>query len=138
MRTKSRRLTVSCISVLLIAAIFFKRLPIQFSSILSTLLPAMTGGDNLMVMGIYGYLSGTTAPENRTFRFGIFEQFVTFIPIVFLPLAGYLHARIGYESKSVHPYTVNPTNKLPFVRRILPIMLFHNSRGHQFHHICNG
>lgn len=73
----------------------------------------MTGADNLMVMGIYGYLSGTTAPENRTFRFGVFEQFVTFIPTVFLPLVGYLHARIGYESKSALPYMVDYTT--PFI-----------------------
>lgn len=99
----------------------------------------MTGADNLMVMGIYGYLSGTTAPENRTFRFGVFEQFVTFIPTVVLPLAGYLHARIGYESESALPYTVNYTiYNIPFLCRILSNLLYHNPLGHNFHHIRNG
>lgn len=54
---------------MLIAAIFMKQLPLEFSSILSKLLPAITGGANLMLMGVYSYLSEMTKEEDRTFRY---------------------------------------------------------------------
>lgn len=54
--------------VLLIASIFMKQLPLQFNMVLSKLLPAMGGGSNLMLMGVYSYLSEMTEEKDRTFR----------------------------------------------------------------------
>lgn len=87
------------ISVYLIASIFFDQLPIEFSSILGKLLPALGGGVSLMLMGIYTYLSETTPEEDRTFRFGVLGQFVSIIPILSLPFAGILFKTFGYISE---------------------------------------
>lgn len=84
--------------VYLIAAVFFKQLPLEFSAILGKLLPAITGGANLMLMGVYSYLSETTAEEDRTLRFGIFAQIVPLIPIVSIPWSGILFQKLGYIS----------------------------------------
>lgn len=83
----------------MIAAVFFKQLPLEFSAILGKLLPAITGGVNLMLMGVYSYLSETTAEENRTLRFGIFAQIVPLIPIASVPWSGILFKKLGYISK---------------------------------------
>lgn len=55
--------------VLLISAIFMKQLPLEFNMILSKLLPAMAGGQNLMLMGVYSYLTEMTEEKDRTFRY---------------------------------------------------------------------
>lgn len=52
-----------------------------------------------MLMGVYSYLSETTAEEDRTFRFGVFAQIVPLIPIASLPWSGVLFANLGYISK---------------------------------------
>lgn len=78
---------------------FFKQLPLEFNGYLGKLLPAMAGGANLMLMGVYSYLSETTAEEDRTFRFGVFAQIVPLIPIVSLPWAGILFKKLGYISE---------------------------------------
>lgn len=36
--------------------------------ILGKLLPAMAGGQNLMLMGVYSYLTEMTEEKDRTFR----------------------------------------------------------------------
>ncbi|KAJ6636395.1 Proton-coupled folate transporter [Pseudolycoriella hygida] len=82
--------------VLLISAIFMKQLPLEFNMILSKLLPAMGGGQNLMLMGVYSYLTEMTAEKDRTFRFGIFAVFVPLIPVVSLPWSGILFQSLGY------------------------------------------
>lgn len=88
----------SPIAVYLIAAVFFKQLPLEFSAILGKLLPAITGGANLMLMGVYSYLSETTAEADRTMRFGIFAQIVPLIPIASIPWSGYLFQHLRYIS----------------------------------------
>lgn len=83
----------------LVATVFFNQLPLQFSSVLGKLLPAITGGTNLMFMGVYSYLTEMTAEQDRTFRFGIFAVFVPLIPIVSIPFAGILFQKLRYISK---------------------------------------
>lgn len=68
---------------------------------LGQLLPAITGGANLMQMGVYSYLAEMTAVEDRTFRFGIFAVIVPLIPIVSLPLSGILFQKLRYISKCI-------------------------------------
>lgn len=67
---------------------------------LGKLLPAITGGTNLMFMGVYSYLTEMTAEQDRTFRFGIFAVFVPLIPIVSIPFAGILFQKLRYISKT--------------------------------------
>lgn len=97
----TRQNKIFLFSVLLIAAVFFKQLPLEFSSVLGKLLPAMAGSTNLMLMGVYSYLSETTAEEDRTFRFGVFAQIVPLIPILSLPFSGILFQKLGYISESL-------------------------------------
>lgn len=52
-----------------------------------------------MLMGVYSYLSETTAEEDRTLRFGIFAQIVPLIPIASLPWSGILFKKLGYISE---------------------------------------
>lgn len=91
-------LITSRISVMLISAIFMKQLPLEFSSVLGKLLPALTGGSNLMLMGVYSYLTEMTAEKDRTFRFGIFAVFVPLIPIASVPFSGILFQKLRYIS----------------------------------------
>lgn len=86
-------------TVYLVAAVFFKQLPLEFSAILGKLLPAITGGANLMLMGVYSYLSETTAEADRTMRFGIFAQIVPLIPIASIPWSGFLFQKFRYISE---------------------------------------
>lgn len=86
------------IPVMLISAIFMKQLPLEFSSVLGKLLPALTGGSNLMLMGVYSYLTEMTAEKDRTFRFGIFAVFVPLIPIASVPFSGILFQKLRYIS----------------------------------------
>lgn len=69
---------LGCVA-LFISAIFMRQLPMEFGSILEKVLPAMMGGQTLMLMGVYSYLSASTAEEDRTFRFEIEINFLLFI-----------------------------------------------------------
>lgn len=68
---------LAALIVLLIASVFMKQLPLEFSSILGKLLPAITGGSNLMLMGVYSYLTELTEEKDRTFRY--FEYIIDLI-----------------------------------------------------------
>lgn len=41
----------------------------EFGSILERVLPALFGGQTLMIMGIYSYLTASTEEKDRTFRY---------------------------------------------------------------------
>lgn len=86
---------------MLIATVFMKQLPLEFSSILMKLMPALAGGSNLMLIGVYSYLTEMTAEQDRTFRFGIFAAFVPLIPIMSVPFSGILFQKLRYISKTI-------------------------------------
>lgn len=71
----------------------------QFNAVLGKLLPALTGKENLMLMGIFSYLTETTPEKDRTFRFGIFATFIQILPTVFVPFAFVLFDKLRYVSK---------------------------------------
>lgn len=75
-----------------------KQLPLEFNSIGSKLFPAITGGSNLMLMGVYSYLTEMTEEKDRTFRFGIFAVFMPLIPIASVPFSGILFQKLRYIS----------------------------------------
>lgn len=75
-----------------------KQLPLEFNSIGSKLFPAITGGSNLMLMGVYSYLTEMTDEKDRTFRFGIFAVFLPLIPIASVPFSGILFQKLRYIS----------------------------------------
>lgn len=59
---------LGCLS-LFISSIFMDVLPMEFGSILERVLPSMFGGQTLMLMGVYSYLSAVTPEADRTARF---------------------------------------------------------------------
>lgn len=76
-----------------------KELPLEFGGILGKILPAMTGGMSVMLMGMLSYLSACTNEDNRVFRFGILTMLVTIMIIVFYPFAGVLFNALGFVCK---------------------------------------
>lgn len=114
-----RLITSSLISVVvyLIASIFFDTLPMQFNAVLGKLLPALFGKENLMLMGVFSYLTETTPEKDRTFRFGIFATSIQILPVVFVPFSGVLFEQLGYISKSAD-------------------IIFYNVTRHQQYNVC--
>lgn len=83
----------------MITVIFFDELPTEFDVYITSCISALTGGWSMIYVGIYSILSDITTEENRTFRFTIFWQIISIIPIVLLPFGGYLLSSFGYLSK---------------------------------------
>lgn len=86
---------IACIFLLLSAMIDW--IPMDVPVYTEKIIPSLFGGQTLMLMGIYSYLTGVTTEENRTFRFGCFTIFFTLIPITFLPWSGTLYNLLGYQ-----------------------------------------
>lgn len=74
--------------VLLLSSIFMDTIPMQVPAFSERVVPSLFGGQTLMLMGIYSYLSQMTNEENRTFRFGCFTVFLTLVPILSIPWSG--------------------------------------------------
>lgn len=74
--------------VLLLSAIFMDTIPMEIPAFSERVIPSLFGGQTLMLMGIYIYLSQMTKEEDRVFRFGCFAVFLTLVPILSVPWAG--------------------------------------------------
>lgn len=74
--------------VLLLSSIFMHEIPMEVPAFAERVIPSIFGGQTLMLMGIYSYLTGVTTEENRTFRFGCFTVFLTLIPVLSIPWSG--------------------------------------------------
>lgn len=55
-------------TVFLISAIFMNELPLEFVAILVSLVSSLTGGFNLLYMGIFCYVTEITPEKDRVFR----------------------------------------------------------------------
>ncbi|KAG5676219.1 hypothetical protein PVAND_006068 [Polypedilum vanderplanki] len=80
---------------LFIASIFING-PVEFPAYAYRLLPSLTGAENLMVMGIFSYLTAVSSDENRTFRFGMFQILMTIVPIFAQSISPFLIKRWDY------------------------------------------
>lgn len=80
---------------LFIASIFING-PVEFPAYAYRLLPSLTGAENLMVMGIFSYLTAVSSDENRTFRFGMFQILMTIVPIFAQSISPTLIKRFNY------------------------------------------
>ncbi|XP_030374060.1 uncharacterized protein LOC115623718 isoform X2 [Scaptodrosophila lebanonensis] len=81
---------------LLISAIFFDSLPMEFGAYCEAIVPALFGGLTFCLMAIYSYITIATPENDRIFRFGIFAMFVTAVPFIGQPISGYLFQILGY------------------------------------------
>ncbi|XP_030556435.1 thymic stromal cotransporter protein [Drosophila novamexicana] len=80
---------------LLISAIFFDSLPVEFGMYLEVIVPSLCGGLTFCLMAIYSYITIATPEEDRVFRFGIFAMFVTGAPFLGA-FSGVLFNTFGY------------------------------------------
>jgi MFS family permease len=53
----------------LVSVIFWTQIPMEFARVLGTVVPAMFGGFNLMLMGCFAYITCITKEEDRTSRY---------------------------------------------------------------------
>ncbi|XP_017489335.1 PREDICTED: uncharacterized protein LOC108377573 [Rhagoletis zephyria] len=81
---------------LLISAIFFDSLPMEFGAYCEAIVPALFGGLTFCLMAVYSYITIATPEEDRIFRFGIFAMFVTAVPFIGQPISGFLFQQLGY------------------------------------------
>lgn len=84
---------------LFIAAIFING-PVEFPAYAYRLIPSFTGAENLMIIGIFSYLTVISSDENRTLRFGIFQMFMTIVPIVAQSLSPFMSRTFEYAGMS--------------------------------------
>ncbi|XP_037030600.1 proton-coupled folate transporter-like [Bradysia coprophila] len=91
-------IVADCIAhiVLLVGATFMKQLPVEFTTILSTMIMSVCGGYRLMYMGIFSYLTDITTAEDRVFRLGVVYQIFPIMSVISLPLSGILYVTLGY------------------------------------------
>ncbi|XP_054726804.1 uncharacterized protein LOC129236436 [Anastrepha obliqua] len=81
---------------LLISAIFFDSLPMEFGAYCEAIVPAIFGGLTFCLMAVYSYITIATPEEDRIFRFGIFAMFITAVPFIGQPISGFLFQQLGY------------------------------------------
>uniref|UniRef100_A0A1A9UQC7 Major facilitator superfamily (MFS) profile domain-containing protein n=1 Tax=Glossina austeni TaxID=7395 RepID=A0A1A9UQC7_GLOAU len=81
---------------LLVSAMFFDIITMEFGAYTEAIVPAMFGGQTLSLMAIDSYMSISTPAEDRIFRFGIFGMFSTAIIFIGQPISGLLFQYLGY------------------------------------------
>ncbi|XP_013101126.2 uncharacterized protein LOC106082914 [Stomoxys calcitrans] len=81
---------------LLVSAIFFDRIPMEFGAYSEAIVPALFGGNTLCLMAIDSYMTISVPEEDRIFRFGIFAMFTTGLPFIGQPISGLLFNYLGY------------------------------------------
>lgn len=74
-------------------------IPAEVAVIVASIIPAMTGGITLYMIGISSYLTVTTSEEQRTFRFGCFSMFTTILGIIASPMSGPLFKVLTYVGR---------------------------------------
>lgn len=90
----------------------------EFPAYSYRLIPSLTGAENLMVMGIFSYLTAVSNEENRTFRFGVFQILMTIIPIVAQSISPSLISRYDYAGNSQY-FRIFLNNKNSFFQNFL-------------------
>ncbi|XP_061398721.1 uncharacterized protein LOC133334405, partial [Musca vetustissima] len=81
---------------LLVSAIFFDKLPMEFGAYSEAIVPSMFGGYTLLFMAIDSYMTISTPEADRVFRFGIYSVCNTVIPLIGQPVSGTLFKYLGY------------------------------------------
>ncbi|XP_061398530.1 uncharacterized protein LOC133334259, partial [Musca vetustissima] len=81
---------------LLVSAIFFDKIPMEFGAYSEAIVPNMFGGSTLLFMAIDSYMTISTPEADRVFRFGIYSVFTTVIPLISQPMSGILFKYLGY------------------------------------------
>uniref|UniRef100_A0A336LQC0 CSON010152 protein n=1 Tax=Culicoides sonorensis TaxID=179676 RepID=A0A336LQC0_CULSO len=87
---------VITIGIFFVSALYMETIPAEYSVIGVAIIPALTGGPSLFMIGASSYMTVTTAEDQRTFRFGVFSMFITILGIIGAPLSGPLFKLLTY------------------------------------------
>lgn len=81
---------------LIFCTYYFLQWPLEVAGVIEALPPSLTGGYATMFLGIFTYLADNTTPEERTFRIGVVNTFISLALPVGMALSGTLLNAIGF------------------------------------------
>ncbi|KAG6464604.1 hypothetical protein O3G_MSEX014625 [Manduca sexta] len=86
---------MSCIGFI-INTYFFYELPVEVTALTESIFPAITGGWFTNFIGVFSYIGDITTTENRTYRVGLVNMFMSLGYPIGSALSGILLNLIGY------------------------------------------
>lgn len=86
---------LSCIGFML-NTYFFNELPVEVTALTESVFPAITGGWFTNFVGVFSYIGDITTTENRTYRVGLVNMFMSLGYPIGSALSGILLNMIGY------------------------------------------
>lgn len=81
---------------LLLCTFYLLEWPLEVAGVIEALPPALTGGWTTMFMAVFSYISDHTTIEDRTFRIGIVNIFVSIGIPIGTALSGILTKKLGF------------------------------------------
>lgn len=81
---------------LMLCTYYFLEWPLEVAGVIEGLPPALTGGWATMFMALFSYLADNTTPEDRTFRIGIVNAFISIAVPVGTALSGIMLKQLGF------------------------------------------
>lgn len=73
-----------------------KEIGTEYPVIAIRVIPAMTGGGTLFMIGMSSFMTFSTTEAQRTVRFGVFSMFLTILGIIASPMSGVLFRVLTY------------------------------------------
>lgn len=86
---------LSCIGFM-INTYYFYELPVEVTALTESIFPAITGGWFINFIGVFSYIGDITTTENRTYRVGMVNMFMSLGYPIGSALSGILLNLIGY------------------------------------------
>lgn len=86
---------MSCIGFI-INTYFFYELPVQVTALTESIFPAITGGWFTNFIGVFSYIGDITTKENRTYRVGLVNMFMSLGYPIGSALSGVILSWVGY------------------------------------------
>ncbi|KAK5648561.1 hypothetical protein RI129_003453 [Pyrocoelia pectoralis] len=80
----------------LLCTYFFYELPMEVNTVIEVLPTAITGGANMVYLGVFIFVSTTSSPENRIFRMGIVQTLFNICVTVGNAISGVMYTSIGF------------------------------------------
>lgn len=64
-------------SILLVACVYLDRVPVEVVGVVETVFNGLSGSWFNMMLGVFSYIADVTTEEERTYRIGIVNLFIT-------------------------------------------------------------
>lgn len=75
---------------------YFYELPMEVNTLVEVLPTAITGGSNMLFLGVFTHVSAISSPEDRTFRIGIVHTLFCICVTIGSALSGVIYKGIGF------------------------------------------